>query len=124
MTVNTQQLRLIQSGLEILGRMKSGQASISLSEAYPELDWDQREDIEDLIRKYAFPELTKNQYYGVGCKDRPDIANSFDIVQVIRHRLSWDRLEAEGKDKPDFYGVHYNKPMKFGQYDLPELKNE
>ena len=121
--LNTEQLYLIQQSLEVMSRLKSGQISIAMSEAYPQLSWDDREDIEKEVRSKVFPELSPNSYYGVGSKIE-EISDCFDMIQVIRHRLSWDRLAAEGKDKPDFYGRNYDTPMKFGKHDLIKVENE
>jgi len=121
--LNTEQLYLIKQSLEVMSRLKSGQISIAMSEVYPQLSWDDREDIEKEVRSRVFPELSPSSYYGVGSKIE-EISDCFDMIQVIRHRLSWDRLAAEGKDKPDFYGRNYDTPMKFGKHDLIEVENE
>jgi hypothetical protein len=44
-------------------------------------------------------------------------------MQVLRHKLAWDRLAAEGKDKPEFHGVQYNTPMRFGSEPLVRVED-
>ena len=119
--VNKDQLHLIQQSLEVMSRLKSGQVGIAMSEAYPQLSWDDKEEIEKEVRSKVFPELPPHSYYGVGSKIE-EISDCFDMIQVIRHKLSWDRLKEEGKDRPEFFGRQYDTPMKFGKHSLIEVE--
>lgn len=42
--------------------------------------------------------------------------NVGDIMNVIRHRLSWDKYPEGGKT------VNFHEPMKFGEEPLTEIK--
>ena len=57
--------------------------------------------------------------FGVGEFDDADI--SFDLYQVFRHRLAWDR-KINKYVLPHFRGVSFNEPMKFGSEPLVEIK--
>lgn len=48
----------------------------------------------------------------------------WDLYQVCRHRLSWDRLKKEGKEKPDFWGVHYDQPFRTSKFELPKIEKD
>ena len=130
LVVNVEQARVIREALEVYSRLKYGQIS-ELRNLFMDrwcapdsrFNWD-NEWIFDALKAMIFPDLEKNAYYGVGNKVYPESSVAWDVMQVLRHRLAWDRLKDEGKDKPEHWGVHYNEPMRFGTEPLAEIKVE
>ncbi len=116
--------------LEIYSRLKHGQIS-ELRELFRDrwcapdspFNWS-TEPLLDSLKAVIFPELPKNAYHGVGSKIYPESSVAWDIMQVLRHRMAWDRLKAEGRDQPEYWGVQYNPPMRFGDEPLAEIKVE
>ena len=59
------------------------------------------------LKKTVFPELQKNESYGIyqdSIGENPKIA--YDMIQVIRHKLAWDRKPDGGNT------VDFGKPLK------------
>lgn len=130
LTINEEQARVICEALEFYSRIKHGQID-ELRNIFrdrwcaplSQFNWD-CEYLFAELKARIFPDLAKGAYYGVGSKIYPESTVAWDIMQVLRHRLAWDRLRAEGKDKPDHYGVQYNSPMRFGSEPLAEIRSE
>jgi hypothetical protein len=128
--MSKEQASVMRNALEIYSRLRAGQINIALKDTFPEKFYSQdypdfnHETLEfmyEYIRAMVFPELSYNASYGVGHDVTGDIA--WDLQQVIRHKLAWDRLKEEGKTQPDHYGVQYNEPMKFGTERLAEIND-
>ena len=116
--------------LEVYSRLKHGQIDELRNlfrdrwcEPNGSFNWSS-EFLFDSLNAMIFPELPKNAYHGVGSQIYPESTVAWDIMQVLRHRLAWDRLRAEGKDKPEFYGVQYNPPMRFGSEPLAQIETK
>lgn len=63
--------------------------------------------------------LGEYEYYGITQDEVPDVCKiAYDVHQVVRHRLAWDQLRAEGKDRPDFPLVVYDEPLHVGTEPL------
>jgi hypothetical protein len=128
LTINKEQARIMCEALEIYSRLKHGQIS-ELRELFRDrwcapdspFNWS-TEPLLDSLKAVIFPELPKNAYHGVGSKIYPESSVAWDIMQVIRHRLAWDRLKAEGRDQPEYWGVQYNPPMRFGSEPLAHIE--
>jgi len=128
LTINKEQACVIREALEIYSRLKHGQIH-ELRELFRDrwcapdspFNWS-TEPLLDSLKAIIFPDLEKNASYGVGNKVYPESTVAWDIMQVLRHRLAWDRLKAEGRDKPEYWGVQYNPPMRFGDEPLAEIK--
>ena len=130
LTINKEQACVISEALEIYSRLKHGQIS-ELRNLFMDrwcapdspFNWS-TEPLLDSLKAVIFPDLPKNASYGVGNKIYPESSVAWDIMQVIRHRLAWDRLKVEGKDKPEHYGVQYNPPMRFGSEPLATIETK
>ena len=128
LTINKEQACVIREALEIYSRLKHGQIS-ELRNLFMDrwcapdspFNWS-TEPLLDSLKAVIFPDLEKNAYYGVGNKIYPESSVAWDIMQVLRHRLAWDRLKAEGRDQPEYYGVQYNPPMRFGSEPLAHIE--
>ena len=128
LVVNAEQARVIREALEIYSRLKHGQISELRNlfmdrwcEPNGSFNWSS-EYLFDELKRVIFPDLDKNASYGVGNKVYPESSVAWDVMQVLRHRLAWDRLKDEGKDKPEHWGVHYNEPMRFGSEPLAHIE--
>ena len=128
LTINKEQARIICEALEVYSRLKHGQIDELRNlfrdrwcEPNGSFNWSS-EFLFDSLKAIIFPELEKNASYGVGSKIYPEGTVAWDVMQVLRHRLAWDRLKAEGLDKPEFYGVQYNPPMRFGSEPLAQIE--
>lgn len=130
LTINKEQARIICEALELYSRLKHGQID-ELRNLFrdrwcapnSQFNWD-NEWIFAQLKAMIFPDLAFGAYYGVGSKIYPESTVAWDVMQVLRHRLAWDRLKAEGKTEPEFYGVQYNPPMRFGSEPLAEIRCE
>ncbi len=130
LVVNVEQARIICQALEIYSRLKHGQIS-ELRELFRDrwcapdspFNWS-TEPLLDSLKAVIFPDLEKNASYGVGNKVYPESTVAWDIMQVLRHRLAWDRLRAEGRDQPEYWGVQYNVPMRFGSEPLATIETK
>ena len=128
LTINKEQARVIREALEVYSRLKHGQISDLRNlfmdrwcEPNGSFNWSS-EYLFDELKRVIFPDLEKNASYGVGNKVYPESSVAWDVMQVLRHRLAWDRLKDEGKDKPEHWGVHYNEPMRFGSEPLAHIE--
>jgi hypothetical protein len=128
LTINKEQARIMCEALELYSRLKHGQISELRSlfvdrwcEPNGSFNWSS-EYLFDELKRVIFPDLAKNASYGVGNKIYPESSVAWDIMQVLRHRLAWDRLKAEGRDQPEYWGVQYNPPMRFGSEPLAHIE--
>lgn len=70
--------------------------------------------------------LNMNASYGVGKFDVADVL--FDLHEVFRHRLAWDKALADGltapgapRKWPEMMTVDYDEPMRWGTEPLAEV---
>lgn len=130
LSLSKEQAQVVREALEVYARLKHGQFDIALHDLFidrfGEGEWnhDTKEVLCGELKRCIFPELYKNEFYAVGNKVYPESSVAWDIMQVLRHRLSWDKLKEEGKDKPDFMNVNYDKPMGFSGQPLPVMSRE
>ncbi len=119
---NESQLELIMKALDFYSRIQMGQVSeltnpysIPLSEA----DYSEVETKLIELKKSMFPSLEAKTFYSIKSKNLPDnIRQSVDILDVIRHRLAWDKTTEE---KPS--GLQYDKPMNWSnEIELIKIK--
>lgn len=123
--INQNQAAVLQKALELYSRLLGGQIyelRNLFADRWKTLNYNEIESLLEQLKRQIFPELESNAYYGVGNKVYPESTVAWDVMQVIRHRLAWDCLEREGKEKPDFYGVQYKEPMKFGEEELAKIQ--
>jgi len=109
MTITAQQLALIRDATELLSRIASGQVYEALKYAPidPEMHWEARGAM--LRALMPFEDKTFQQsIIGSGC---------WDIYQVARHRLAWDR-----KGEGDSSCVDFCEPQPHGTEPLPTVK--
>lgn len=123
--INETQAYITRDALEAYSRIRCAQIKmgveiILMDKLIGSNDWHELLNIaERAIRGVAFPELNHpSQSYGVGHDKDSDIA--WDLLQVIRHRLSWDNHDGISPT----YQVNYNEPMKFGPEPLAKIEKK
>ena len=118
--VTEEQVATLSMACEITARLGIGQIDMAFDELpmREPVRWDDWHSIMDDIRRQLRVHCDANM--GIRrAKDRHKEA--WDLHAVFRHRLSWDRLADQGKDKPDFYTVNYDKPDKTSAQPLAEI---
>jgi hypothetical protein len=121
--VTASQVETISLACEILARLGICQIDDALDELpmIDPVDWSEWHALKDELRANIRKHCDAN--LGIR-KGRDRHKSAWDIYQVLRHRLAWDRLKDEGKDKPDFYGVSYSEPFKASEEPLAEIKEK
>lgn len=126
-TVTERQAAELQEACELLARIKIGQIDHAIERLpgfYDRRDWEQVHATQHEIQRLAntlMPEATKRREDGV----------AWDLYQVIRHRLSWDRAHDQGVIKPgeprkwpEMMGVCYDEPLKMGEEPLAKIREK
>ena len=128
LTITEKQASVIREALEAHSRMLGGQFDIVLTDMFRdrwctgEFDHDGLAEAHKQLRRMIFPELSPTSYHGVGNTAYPSADVAWDIMQVLRHRLAWDRLADQGGEAG--IQVQYHKPMKFGSEPLAQIKTK
>ena len=123
------QVSVIQKALEMYSRLLMGQISTVL-EAFPDLSWDDRQQIHKFARQYIFKELdSPNAFYSIcnGDKIGENAQVAWDIQQVVRQAVSWHRAGKKlGVDKRDWgdsmWGVNFDDPSQTGSEPLCKIE--
>ena len=112
-----EQLQAISHACETCARIHMLQFDMIADHVGKGIAGDKFCEVRDLLEETAkkIKEVIPNQ-------KREESANVlWDIYQVARHRLSWDRLKKAGKTKPDFSSVQYDEPFKTAQAPLVKI---
>ena len=115
LTLTARQAAEISSACEIVARLQMGQADMALRElpgGQPK-DYDALREIQQMIERL------------VPAKIESGDSIAWDLYQVIRHRLSWDREiergnieRGEPRNWSIMMGVSFDEPMKMGSEPL------
>jgi hypothetical protein len=124
-TVTERQAAELQEACELLARIKIGQIDHAIERLpgfYDRRDWEQVHATRHEIQRLAntlMPEATKRREDGI----------AWDLYQVIRHRLSWDRAHdlgviqpGEPRKWPEMMGVSYDEPLAMSGLPLATIK--
>ncbi|EWC39608.1 hypothetical protein [Stutzerimonas stutzeri] len=124
-TVTERQAAELQEACELLARIKIGQIDHAIERLpgfYDRRDLEQVHATRHEIQRLAntlMPEATKRREDGV----------AWDLYQVIRHRLSWDRAHDKGviqpgepRKWPEMMGVSYDEPLAMSGLPLATIK--
>ncbi len=123
LTITEDQARALQKACEFLARIKIGQVAevvdhLPLISGNINNRCDMIDGLEFLLKPMCG--LGKNSSYGVGKFEDADIL--FDLYEVIRHRLSWDKAVADGlapapdvRDWMTMITVNYDTPMHWSK---------
>ena len=112
--VNVDQARIIARALDLFSRIGIGQIEMVVEEAHKmshakiEAPYAEIEEIVDKLKLALFG-MPINASHSI-CSDKVDVAyrEAYDILQVIRHRLAWDKNPNGNKMSIDF-----DKPTKW-----------
>jgi hypothetical protein len=103
------QLQIIQDALDFLFRMRMGQIQEihQIRPKGPRIP----DELMGQLKVELFPELgTLGSYHSIYSTDLPDeCRTAYDLVQVIRHRLSWDNIQEKDKGHTHMF-VHFDEP--------------
>lgn len=135
-TITEQQGYVLSAACEVLARLGTGQYDDALRRL------PQREDIDwstwhDDVRAIG-QMLSRHMANGIDgyraslginhAKTSKESKVAWDLYQVIRHRLAWDRAIAEGitdgttRDWSKMMGVHYDAPMRASTEPLATME--
>lgn len=110
----------ISHACEILARLRMGQIDMALRELPLDkpMEYEQEQYVSNYLRSLYRPD-----------RIRIDDA-AWDLYQVIRHRLAWDRAYSKGIIKPgdprkwpEMMGVMYDEPMQMGDEPMAKIES-
>lgn len=123
LTITEDQARALKKACEFLARIKIGQVAevvnhLPLTAENINNRFEVANGLEFLLKPMCG--LGKNSSYGVGVFEDADIL--FDLYEVIRYRLAWDKAVADGlapapdvRDWMTMITVDYDKPMHWSK---------
>lgn len=117
---NEKQAEIIQEALDLSSRLLSGHMqeidNFLFRNGY--YGGDTYPLISELKKAY-FPDLDLNQNYGIyHNKTHEDAKIGYDIIQVLRHDISWYKYPNGG------CGVNFHEPLPASKEDLIKVKIE
>lgn len=120
-TLSQEQARVLMEALELVARLDIGQISY-LWEHFTEqaiknenVTYDSAKVILDQLKSALFPGMHPNASTSISVWT-VRARTAWDLLQVIRHRLTWDASPKGGMQ------MRFNKPMKVGDTNLAEIK--
>ena len=129
LTITRAQAEVLRDACELLARCRLGQIADACQQVLDEhgqavVPYDLAQDCEAAIK--AEVGLAPNQSWGVGKHPAADLP--WDLYQVLRHRLAWDRALAEGHVRPgqarrwpEMMSVCYDEPLFLTHAPHPTL---
>ena len=118
--LSERQIDVINKALDLYGRLHIGQTE-AISRAIenktfndPEVDHEKIEDFVEELKTIAFPGLHRNAFFGIFSNEAgPEAQIAWDIQQVLRHRVSWDKAgNPSTRDHQTMWTVNYDSPMQ------------
>lgn len=138
LTLTEEQMKILSVATDVFARLGIGQFQCAL-EYLPikngllnETWHKDMEQIRDIISKYTIDHVDGyRSSLGIHSKKVKDIfKNSYDLHQVIRHKLSWDRAITEGLAKFEDdqqvkgnYTVDYDRPFQTSKQPLARVES-
>ena len=126
--INEAQAQVLTDALEIYARLGMGQIYEILE--HPDLRKQRDAFVIDYCRalcenlRGAIFKLPIGNYYSISNREISDTNRvAYDLVQVIRHRLVWDRAgNPPERDHKTMFGPIYDEPMHFSEEQpLPSI---
>ena len=120
MELTKEQYLILISALDTMSRVHQGQFKDVIREASESsknlLCYEEMSAIEKAIKKYVFPELSENTYYGISSDEVSERSRiMYDILQVMRYEYSNNFKELS-------LGVWKYPPIKYSKgNDLPKI---
>jgi len=115
LTLTARQAAEISSACEIVARLQMGQVDMAVRELpgdHPK-DYDSLREIQQMIERLVPAKIERGD------------SIAWDLYQVIRHRLAWDRAiergeieKGERRNWSIMMGVSFDDPMKMGDEPL------
>ena len=105
--VTEKQAQIISEATELYARIQAGQLG-EVALYIPRSRLDHIQVVRDALREAElhFTGMAPGAYFGITNSDIRDAARiAWDLSQVVRHRLAWDR-NPEG----DYMSVHFDEP--------------
>lgn len=131
LALNDKQADVIIAALELWARIGCGELTALLG--HPEisrrLTTDKGVTTEDVRRllehlKIGVFGLPRNAYYGIVSSDITESNRiAFDLMQVIRHRLSWSRAGNPAERTPDMYHIAFEEPQHTSTEPLATMRD-
>ena len=129
------QAQVLSTACEILARLGIGQYDDALRHLPQRdgIDWgawhDDMRTIGEMLSRHMVNGIDGyRSSLGINhAKTSDESQVAWDMYQVIRHRLAWDRAIAAGitdgtvRDWSQMMGVHYDKPMKSSAEPLAQI---
>jgi hypothetical protein len=124
-TVDEEQLKVINSALDFYSRVMTGQLEEIIDPVNSPLrdrliKIDDREDFELCIEKMkgkVFPEAPIHGSLGIGNVNTKEEAKmAYDMYQVFRHKIAWTNKPQGGIQ------VDFDNPLKFSHHKLPTIQ--
>jgi hypothetical protein len=127
--INEKQLNTLLPALDLYSRLYIGQTNmvdeyLRFNCNIPNKPYLEAGNIADKLLRKPFFGFELGQSFGI---TNPEVNESarvaFDMIQVIRHRLSWDREgNPEKRNWTTMLGVVFDEPMRTSESDLIQIK--
>ena len=128
-TLTATQAATISHACEVFARLGMGQYTNALeclptNEYIPEGWHEDMAAIGHILSKHAPVHGIRNHKHEARRTPMSNVA--WDVYQVTRHRLAWDRARADGHtgDKPPTWGVSFDAPLQTSPEPLPQMTAE
>ena len=117
LTISPEHAQLLVRALDLFSRIGMGQFE-KISSVYRTLTIDQKTNLYNkLLEIKEIVGLPYNDHHGIHSPDiKDDFRQAFDMLQVIRHRLAWDKNPKGG------FQVYFDTPEQIGLLTLPSIK--
>lgn len=124
LSITEAQAQVISNALEFYERIGMGQLMeifyLRPEASQLEADTRKRDFVErmlDEVKSVAWG-LKPSSFYSISSRDiRDDFRVAYDLHQVIRHRLAWDR-----NPKKDIMNCHKDEPMRWSKVELAKIE--
>lgn len=111
-------LQVITKALEVYSRLKAGQISIALGEAFDfKLTYEERDICEKFVRQITHKDLSSNSYYGIACEEMGNGQIAYEVLKVFQQYLAVSSNNG-------YFGhtVNYLEPLKVSAEPLPIIE--
>lgn len=83
--------------------------------------WDEARDLAVRLQG-LLTGLAPHSYIGIAEAQYPQARRAYALHILLRYHLAWDRLRAEGRERPGLLTVDYDEPESLGTGPLPTLR--
>ena len=123
-TFEPEHLSIISRALEAYSRAKMGQFGYMIEEIFPEklLDWQEKEDMEKLLRQIVFPDeslmRSSSASFGIMNEKTGDGQIAYEV-----HKLLAQYIEVNKNDGYWGMGNRFDGPLKTSKVELPVIED-